>query len=234
MKRAIKIGNWALTPIFLALFALPAFAQTCRVVDPELQASYAGPCVNGLAEGEGSAIGTAEYSGGFKAGMKHGRGVKTWPSGDRYAGEFFEDRKHGVGAYTWGRGPWAGERYEGAYRHDRRHGFGVYRWPTGDVYAGPWVEDAMTGPPTAMMLARMKFEEEARAAVARQGQKVCRRMEVGIGGSDWVRGEVVGVSADKVAVRIDDAGTHPHVIANVEARRGEVLWDAPQGWTPCL
>ena len=44
-----------------------------------------------------------------------------------------------------------------------------------------------------MMRARAKFAAEALAAVAKQGQKVCREMEVGIGGRDWVRGVVVGV-----------------------------------------
>jgi hypothetical protein len=228
-------GRTGIACVVLALVFVPlALAETCRVIDPELQGGYAGPCVNGLAEGEGSALGTAQYQGAFKAGMKHGHGVKTWPGGDRYAGEFFEDRKHGAGVYTWGRGPWAGERYEGSYSNDRRHGFGVYRWPTGDVYAGPWVNDAMSGPPTPMMIARAQFEQEARAAVAREGRKVCRRMQVGIGGHDWVRGAVVAVSPDKVAVRIDDAGTQAHVIANVEARAGEVIWDVPQAWTPCL
>jgi len=95
------------------------------VIDPELRGSYAGPCVNGLAEGQGVAAGTAEYRGEFKAGRKNGKGAKTWPSGDRYEGEFVEDRKEGVGAYTWGRGPWQGERYEGSFLNDRRQGFGV-------------------------------------------------------------------------------------------------------------
>lgn len=121
--------------------ALPVFAQDCKVLDPELQASYTGPCVNWLAEGEGSARGSAEYQGGFRAGRKHGQGVKSWPNGDRYEGAFVEDRKEGEGRYLWGRGPWAGESYAGPYLNDQRHGTGAYRWATGDVYRGPWVED---------------------------------------------------------------------------------------------
>lgn len=217
------------------LAAAPALAaaQACRVLDPELQASYDGPCVNGLAEGEGTATGTAQYRGGFRAGRKHGKGAKRWPNGDAYEGEFVEDHKEGYGVYDWGAAPWAGEHYEGGYVADRRHGFGLYRWPSGDVYAGPWESDIMTGPPTPMMLARIKFEEEARAAVAREGQKVCRAMPVGIALRDWVRGTVVALSADRVGVRIDDPGSYPHQVAGVEARAGEVLWDLPQGWTPC-
>ena len=224
-----KIGY---VPIFLLLCGT-AQAQGCRVLDPELQQRYAGPCVNGLAEGVGEASGVARYVGGFKAGRKHGKGVKTWPSGDRYEGDFVEDRKEGVGAYTWGRGKWQGERYEGAYLADKRHGFGVYRWPSGDVYAGPWKEDALAGPATPMMAARAKFEEEARAAVAKEGQKVCREMPIGIGLREWLRGTVVRIGAEQVAVRIDEAGSQPHLVANVEVLPGDVVWDAPVNWTPC-
>lgn len=220
----------------LLLLALPSAlaAQECRVLDPELRAAYAGPCLNGLAEGEGSASGIAEYRGGFKAGRKHGKGVKTWANGDRYEGGFVEDRKEGQGIYVFGRGRWAGERYEGAFVNDRRHGYGVYRWASGDVYAGPWENDAAVGRPTPMMLAQARFQEEARAAVGRQGQKVCRELAVGIGGRDWVRGTVIGVERDRVAVRIDDPGRQAHRIGEVELRKGEAIWDAPTEWTPCF
>jgi hypothetical protein len=220
--------------ILLAVLAQAAEAQSCRVVDPELQGAYSGPCVNGLASGYGVANGAAEYRGEFQAGLKHGTGEKRWPNGDRYEGSFYEDRKHGTGIYTWGRGPWLGERYEGGYLNDRRHGFGEYRWATGDVYAGPWEKDLIAGPATPMMLAHAKFVEEARAAVARIGQKVCREMPVGIAGHDWIRGSVAEVSADRVGVRVEDPGRSVHVILGVEARRGELVWDVPQTWTPCF
>jgi hypothetical protein len=226
----IKTGY---VPIFLLALALSAQAQTCRVLDVELQESYSGPCVEGLAEGYGSARGTARYEGGFRAGKKHGKGVKTWPNGDRYEGGFVEDRKEGAGIYTWGRGPWAGERYEGEYAADKRHGKGTYRWPTGDVYSGPWDNDLIAGPGTPMMAARAKYEEEARAAVAKVGQKVCRELPVGIGERDWVSGVVVAVTEDKVGVRLEDAGRQPHIVAGIELRKNEVTWDEPQAWTPC-
>lgn len=223
-----------LIALLLAIAAGNAAAQACRVLDPELQASYAGPCVNGLAEGFGQASGIAEYRGEFKAGKKHGRGTKAWPNGDRYEGSFVEDFKEGSGTYTWGRGPWEGERYEGAFLRDRRHGFGTYRYRSGDLYAGPWENDIATGPPTPMMLALRKFEEEAQKAVAKEGQKVCREMPIGIAQRDWVRGTVVAVNDGRVGVRIDDSGHHPHMVENVEARKGDVVWDAPTSWMPCL
>lgn len=208
--------------------------QQCKVVDAELQGSYAGPCVDGLADGIGGAVGSAEYRGGFKRGRKHGHGVKTWPNGDRYEGEFVDERKQGFGIYVFGRGPWAGERYRGDYFNDQRHGHGVYRWSSGDLYTGPWKNDVATGSPTPMMLARAKFQQEARAAVGKKGQNVCREMRVGLATSEWVRGVVSDVAAEKVAVRIEVPGVHAHVIGGTEATRGEIVWDAPENWIPCI
>jgi hypothetical protein len=219
--------------ILFFVFVSGAWAQDCALLDPELRGAYAGGCVNGLAEGFGHARGSAEYRGEFRAGRKHGRGIKTWPNGDRYEGAFVEDRKEGQGVYVFGRGPWAGERYEGGFLDDRRHGHGVYRWATGDVYAGPWEADRAVGPPTPMMLARAQFQREAKAALSKPGQKVCREMPVGIGGRDWVRGTVADFSDERVAVRIEDAGRHPHVIAQAEIQQGDVVWTAYEEWTPC-
>lgn len=204
------------------------------MLDPELQGSYAGPCKDGLAEGVGQAQGSAEYRGEFHAGKKHGKGVKSWPNGDRYEGEFVEDRREGHGKYTWGRGPWAGESYEGDYLDDKRHGEGTYRFATGDVYKGPWKEDKIAGYATPMMLARHKFEEEAKRAVAVEGRKVCREMPVGIAIGEWIRGTVVGISGEQVGVRVDDPGTRRHMIGSVELQKNDVVWDAPTEWVPCL
>ncbi len=223
----------ALTPIFFLFFSALAAAQECRVVDPELQGSYVGQCRDGLAEGEGAARGTAEYRGGFRAGKKHGQGVKTWESGDRYEGGFAEDKREGQGKYSWGRGPWSGESYAGPYVNDKRHGEGVYRWPSGDAYQGRFDNDNFAGYATPMMLARTKYEEEAKRAVAKEGQKVCREMPIGLAHGEWIRGVVVGVSGDQVGVRVDEPGVNRHVVAGVELRAGDVVWDAPTGWTPC-
>ena len=212
--------------VALAAMAGWAQAQTCRVLDPELQGAYSGPCVAGLAEGIGMARGTAQYHGGFQAGRKHGKGTKTWPNGDRFSGEFVADAKEGYGSYEWGAGPWQGERYDGAFLADQRHGHGTYWWPSGDVYDGPWERDRPTGTGTEMMHARAKFAAEAQAAVAKEGQKVCRQMSAG-GARDWVRGVVTGIEGDHVGVRIDDPGAGAHF------PRGQVFWDLARSWTPC-
>lgn len=205
------------------LIAAPAYAQTCRVLDPELQESYAGPCVNGLADGKGVATGIATYKGDFKAGRKHGSGVKIWANGDRYEGEFAEDQKQGQGAYTWGRGPWRGERYEGGYIADKREGFGVYRWPSGEDYKGEWKADAYTGAPTEKMLNRA----QVLASAATLGAKVCREVEIGGGQRDWMRGVVEAKQYEFVDVRVEDPG------AFKEARVGDHRWERASQWLPC-
>jgi len=214
--------------LLLAAISFSVRSQNCKVLDPELQGTYSGGCSNGLAEGEGTAKGSAEYHGGFHQGRMQGKGVKTWANGDRYEGEFVGDHREGYGVYTWGAGKWAGERYEGGYSQDRRHGFGLYRWPSGDLYAGPWQNDVPTGPATGMMLARKKFTEEARAAVAREGIEVCREVPLATGAWEWVRGVVVAVNDDAVGVRIEtpDAGGR--------FKKGETAWDEPTEWTPCF
>jgi len=232
-KQGIVLKGKSAVAALLFLTALSASAQSCKVLDPELQSSYAGPCVNGLAEGTGSARGIAAYEGEFRAGRKHGQGVKAWPNGDRYEGAFVEDRKEGNGRYQWGRGPWAGESYEGPYVNDRRHGEGVYRWPTGDVYRGPWLEDAIAGYATPMMLAQRTHAAEAKRAVAVEGRKVCREMKIGIALGEWIRGTVVGTKGEEVGVRVDEPGTHRHVLAGVELQAGDIVWDAPAAWVPC-
>jgi len=213
-----------------------AVAQTsCRALDPELAGTYQGGCKNGLAEGYGEAKGTAEYRGEFRAGRKHGKGVKIWPSGDGYEGEFVEDGKEGMGTYTWGpRGPSSGEKYSGAWLNDRRHGYGVYEWPSGDRYAGPWANDVITGMPTPMMIARERAERVALDAVGKPGVKVCREITVGIAVRDWIRGEVIAVEAERVAVRIDDPGKNPNMIDNVPLEKGVTVWSRATDWVPCL
>ena len=200
--------------VFLVIF----FGEThaCRVLDPELQGSYAGPCVDGLAQGRGEAKGTAEYRGEFIAGRKHGKGVKTWANGDRYEGDWIADRKDGTGTYAFGKGRWEGERYEGAFSNDRRHGYGVYHRP-GERYEGVWENDAMVAA-TPMMRALAKHNQELRTAVGREGQAVCREAETG-GARRWARGVVVAVENERVGVRMDEGGA--------------VVWEAYSAWTPC-
>jgi hypothetical protein len=229
--------SWTLVWI-LFVCVPPVLGQTpekCVVHDPELQGSYAGSCRDGLAEGYGVAAGSAEYKGEFKAGRKHGRGIKTWPSGDRYDGEFVNDLREGTGTYTWGRHtPWAGEKYIGSYRNDWRHGQGIYEWPDGDRYSGLWENDVVAGQPTPRMYARSRAYVEHVVAVAKPGNRICKSVAIGIGIQDWVRGTVVELKDDKVAVRLDDAGRFQQTASGSNMKAGDIIWEPARSWIPCL
>ncbi len=223
----------------LTLCALSAAAQAqskCLVLDPELQDSYAGACRDGKAEGQGTAKGSAVYVGEFHEGKKQGRGVKTWPWGDRYDGDFLNDAKHGMGRYTWGaRSAFAGDRYEGGFANDKRNGYGVYVWASGDAYAGPWKEDAVAGRATPMMLARFRATKESLAAMAKPGVKLCRGSTVGAGSKEWIEAETQAVNQSTltVAVKITKPGPAPLVVAGTQVAVGEIVWDDPLNWIPC-
>lgn len=222
--------------LVLGIFsAVPGIAADCRVLDPELQGAYTGPCIDGLAQGKGEAKGSARYVGEFGAGRKHGAGVKEWPNGDRYEGRFADDLKHGYGVYAWGpRSQWAGQRYSGSYVKDRRHGAGVYTWPDGRELAGQWQEDR---PPTALppaMQATVRAHAERMVALSRPGAKVCRNVPVGTVQVDTVSGIVQSLHGDRVRIRIESVGRLSRQLDGREIAVGDEIVAEAEGWFACL
>ncbi len=236
-KPCCVIGCSLVLSVVLCASFVPAQGQPrCLVLDPELQGSYAGGCKDGKAEGRGTAKGSAVYVGEFHEGRKHGRGVKTWPWGDRYDGDFLSDAKHGIGRYTWGaRSAFAGDRYEGGFANDKRNGYGVYVWASGDAYAGPWKDDAVAGRATPMMLARFRATKESLAAMAKPGVKLCRESTVGAGLKERIEGETQAVNQStlQVAVKVTKVGPARLVVAGTQVAAGEIVWDDPLNWIPC-
>lgn len=218
----------------LALGAAASAAQqapSCRVLDAELAQSYQGGCKNGLAHGQGVAVGLARYEGQFRKGMKFGQGVKTWPWGDRYEGGFVDDRKEGLGVYLWGEGSrWAGERYEGAFLADRRHGFGVYTWPNGDRYEGQWDQDQRLG--YSVMEVRRNRAQAAQLAAFRPGVTVCR---VGTApGPGIIRGTVEALEGEMLTVRLSEVPPRLPGAAPGPPIAGDILAEEVVSWSPCL
>lgn len=214
--------------------AAMAAEPACKVVDPELQGSYTGSCINGLAHGEGVAAGTARYAGHFVAGRKHGAGSKTWPNGDRYEGEFADDLKHGHGVYAWGaRTRWADERYTGQFVRDRRHGAGVYEWPDGRQLAGQWRNDQ---PPMALppaMQATVRAHAERMAAMSQPGVRVCRQVRVGTVQFDTVSGTVLAVTGDRMRIRIERPGRLSSDLDGREITAGDEVTVDGERWYRC-
>ena len=120
----------------LLLFTLPAVAQTARPAqsgwvadsktgcrlwntapEPNETASWSGPCVNGLAHGQGvqqwfvNGKPASRYSGNYRNGMKNGYGEITWSSGAHYEGEWKDNKANGRGRYT----KISGEHIEGIW-----------------------------------------------------------------------------------------------------------------------
>jgi hypothetical protein len=208
----------------------------CAVADPELQGSYQGGCAEGKAEGQGTAKGSAMYVGGFHLGKKHGRGVKTWPWGDRYEGDFVDDRKEGWGVYSWGaRTLFAGDRYEGGFANDKRNGYGIYLWSTGDSYAGPWKDDSVSGRATPMMIARDRATKASVEAMSTPGVKVCHESTVAAGAAGRTEAVTQGVNtaSQQLSVKIVTVGPVPPAVAGTQVAVGDVVWDDPLHWMPC-
>lgn len=218
----------------LCVFALAGTsAYACRVLDPELQGRYEGGCsADGLAEGRGVAVGVATYEGEFRAGRKHGKGIKSWSDGERYEGDFVDDAKQGVGTYVWGREtPWAGERYIGQYRADMRHGHGVYEWTNGDRYEGPWADDRMTGALTPMQAQRVRHLRALKSALeqsVKSAATVCRIEAPGRTSVFLARGVPVGLADEKLTVRISDA-----LASTPKSIVGTTMTEAMEWWRPC-
>lgn len=132
MNLRIKTSkNWLL--VIGYLIALSSFLtiptaraqMACRVFDVDLQKSYVGGCVAGLAEGEGVASGKDEYKGQFKNGVKYGRGRYRW-----------ED----------------GAVYDGMWRHDIRSGYGVQLFPNGNRFEGNFEKGRFSGQGTLSLV----------------------------------------------------------------------------------
>lgn len=207
--------------------------SSCKVFDPDLiRGLYTGGCKDGLAEGYGEVRGESGYRGDFLAGMKHGKGIKMMPNGDRYAGNFIEDYRHGRGVYIWSaNGPWAGDRYEGEYLRDKRHGWGIYQWGSGDRYEGPWQDDLRMG--LSVMELRRTQAGDAAARSSKVGALVCVEAQLGLVSRQRISGKIEQV--DGVAMQIRIVAVEGGVASYLgrAVRAGDVLFDKATHWQLC-
>lgn len=230
-----KFGRHGVMALWLACSASAAqAAEACKVLDPELQGQYSGPCVDGLAQGQGSAAGTARYTGEFVAGRKHGKGLKVWPNGDRYEGDFVNDQRQGQGVYRWGAASeWAGQRYVGAYVADQRHGTGTYEWPDGRKLSGQWQADLPSPLLAAQMQTTIRMYAEQMVRVSIPGAKVCRNVPMGISEVDTIGAVVLAAEANRIRVRIERPGRLGAELDGRVVKAGMELSDYVDRWMVC-
>ncbi|PHV11159.1 hypothetical protein [Chitinimonas sp. BJB300] len=218
--------------ITLLIVSCSTWASTCKVIDPELQDNYVGPCNSqGLANGTGTANGIAFYEGEFRNGKKHGIGKKQWPiTGDIYIGEFHNDYRHGQGNYTWGeRSSYAGQQYTGNFIQDSFEGIGTYNWPNGDKFTGIWKQNIRYGM-TYMEIRQKEIRELHIAAFQRLGQTVCRNAQYGISGTILLKGTVTNIEDPAITIDLieESASYGLYLTKKINIEKEIELW------SPCI
>ena len=136
----------------------------CFVVFPMVV--WADECIEGnCVDGYGTMVYSTgqKFTGHFKAGMRHGKGVfilpggrklegiweennikegtYTWPDGTKYVGQFKYRERDGHGELTFP----DGRRYVGEFKSGQRHGKGTLFYPDGRKYEGDFKFGERTG-----------------------------------------------------------------------------------------
>lgn len=87
--------------IIIYLITAAAYAQenvnACKVLLLNIGVSYKGDCKDGLADGQGEAIGRHRYSGTFKRGMPNGSGMYYYDDSTYHEGYFQDGQQEGKG-----------------------------------------------------------------------------------------------------------------------------------------
>jgi hypothetical protein len=114
-----------LSLIFFVFIISSARAQEkpCEVMVKNIQGVYAGPCINGKANGQGKSTGIDTYDGYFKNGYPEGEGTYTWQNKNSYTGNWRKGKMDGMGEmhYTTASGDsvvtgfWKSDKYVGLY-----------------------------------------------------------------------------------------------------------------------
>jgi hypothetical protein len=124
---------------------------TCSVFSADAHpgdtVSWTGSCVDGYAEGLGTATFTHDgQAQSFTAAFNHGvipdgHVISRWGQGWSYDGETVAGRFNGSGILTTD----TADRFEGQWADGKMTGFGVLRRANGERYAGDWKDDKPNG-----------------------------------------------------------------------------------------
>lgn len=86
------------------------------------------------------------YIGGYRRGVKFGKGKMVWldeqnKPNEVYEGEFMDNTFNGIGNYNWSNK----RKYTGEWKDGKMHGKGVFEWKDGRVYNGEFFDDLKQG-----------------------------------------------------------------------------------------
>ena len=98
---------------------------------------------------EGPPKTTAQYSGQYRNGKRHGKGKMTFPNGDTYTGEWENNKMNGEGTYIYKTDKGDADVFSGTWVADVKQGEGTYEfgvdksqlvgtWEAGSIVAGTW------------------------------------------------------------------------------------------------
>lgn len=104
-KSLIMNKKYLLLTIVISLLSYSvSFSQspdTCKVLLEKISEEYKGKCLNGLAEGKGTAKGEDIYTGLFKNGLPEGKGKYIYKNGNIYKGYWKNGHKDGKGEFKY-------------------------------------------------------------------------------------------------------------------------------------
>jgi len=83
-----------------------------------------------------------KYVGEWKNGKRNGQGTATFPTGEKYVGEFKDNKRNGQGIFTY----LNGEVWEGEFKDNNPYnGQGTATYPDGAKYVGEWKNGKRNG-----------------------------------------------------------------------------------------
>ena len=82
-----------------------------------------------------------KYIGQILNGLREGKGIYYYKSGDRYEGYFRNGKQEGKGIYYYN----DGDRYEGDFRNGKKEGKGIYYYNNGDRSMGDYYNNNQIG-----------------------------------------------------------------------------------------
>lgn len=157
-----------------------------------------GDFVKGKQTGHGVFIGPDfRYEGEFLDGLRHGRGVETWASGERVDGTWVRDVEEGPGILFFAP---SGYRCECTWTHGEITGRGIRKWKSGERYEGNLVKHQMEGKGVLWMLKGERCEGQF-ASDKQNGHGVLIKADGSRWEGEFLNGKPVMPAADNSLIR---------------------------------